>query len=179
MQTQLTNEFKQEFARYLSQPEWQWNWVITQTFDNRKQSQYSTLSLHSWRYFMFELARTACMNYGFVFTEGVKSGRMHWHAIVHVKSNLLGQPEMDEMWLYMFKRYGRNLIEGFRDTQGSLSAVDRDPEASPIASYLTKYVAKESFSDDTSWDFEGFLGGRRADTGQIARAIGLPTSRDL
>lgn len=129
---------------------------------------------------MYELARTACMNYGFVFEERGKFGRLHWHALVHVKQNLFGDPKMQDLWGHMYERYGRNLIECYNPcAQSSPGGGDSDRMSTGIASYLTKYVAKCSESDNTWWDFEGFMGGSRADTWRIASAIGLPMSADF
>jgi len=169
------DSIKSSFADYLSHPCWNWSWVVTQTFDPFKQKPYARLVEHSWRYFMHRVARDANINYGFYFGEPHKSGLPHWHALVHVSENLLGQPRRCHIWEDMFERYGRNCIEPFVGSNDRKSvAVGNVSEG--IARYLCKYVAKESSRDQATWDFSGFMSGREADCARIRRLVGVPRS---
>jgi len=162
---------KTEFAEYLSQPFWNWTWYCTQTFDIEKlacKKFYPRLHEHSWRFFLSRVAEQASMAYGFCFAESHKSGKMHWHALVHVKENLLGQPRRKDIWQTMFRKYGYNQIVPFVDYGQSLATGN---VASGIARYLTKYVAKEAAHDQAWWDFGGNMGGSEADVPEIMTAI--------
>ena len=104
------------------------------------------------------------MTYGFVFAENHRNGRMHWHALVHVKENLIGQPRMKSIWDAMGAKYGYCQIEAYLRSQ----SINREDEvATAIARYLTKYVVKESAADQAWWDFGGNISGKDADVEQI------------
>jgi len=80
---------------------------------------------------------------------------------------------MVDMWNHMFMRYGRNSIEDYRiEDQRSRGPIKRD-KAAGIALYLTKYVAKASYNDNTWWDFDGYMGGKAVDASRIAGILGL------
>jgi len=176
MQTRKAENFKSEFAQFLSLPQWRWNWVVHQTFDDLKQSQYRSICQHSWRYFMNGTGSGSALCYGFCFQERGKFGRLHWHALVHVEPNFRGQPTRKQIWSYMFKRYGRSQILQFDPTIINPKMGVENSLALPVADYLTKYVAKESFCDNTWWDFDGFLGGYRVGARRIQDAIKLAAS---
>jgi len=164
---------KQAFQRYLSLPEWQWNWVVTQTFDPFKAPRYSRICEHSWRDFVRTTGIHATACWGFMFAETHMSGLPHWHALMHVQENLLRQPRRMDIWKHMFDRYGRCRIDPFRpdgrpETGGSI-----DQMSYGIARYITKYVVKEFARRDATWDFMGILGGVQADSRQIVDACGV------
>jgi len=92
MKPHMREEFKRSFAEYLSLPQWQWNYVTHQTFDDKKHKLTAGLVDWSWNHFMRNVARDAMMTYGFYFAERGRMGRLHWHALVHIKHNVLGQP---------------------------------------------------------------------------------------
>ena len=162
---------KDSFADYLSKPYWNWSWYVTATFDPQKQVQYPRLAEHSWRFFLSRIADTAAMSYGWAFAESHKSGSMHWHAIVHVSENLLGQPRRKDIWEAMFKKYGRCEISAFRPTNLQLGI---NTVSYGVARYLTKYVAKDAATGEAWWDFAGNISGLEADSKQIRDAIGAP-----
>lgn len=179
MEPHTRSEFKRTFSEYLSLPEWDWTYVACQTFDDDKHHLSHSLIPWSWGHFMREIARDAIVNYGFYFAERGRMGRLHWHALVHVRSNLLGQPRRHELQAEQSNRFGFFQLVPFiaQDTRMHSLAVAKI--ATGIATYLTKYVAKDTWSDDATWDFTGFMGGSKVDCGRIARAIGLPDGRSL
>jgi len=167
---------KDSFADYLAKPYWNWSWYATQTFDVNKLAKkkfYAKLHQHSWRYFLNQIGLTASMSYGFCFAESHKSGKMHWHAIVHVSENLLGQPRRKDIWRAMYNKYGYNQILPFTNTEARMRA---GCISTGIARYLTKYVAKEAAHDQAWWDFNGNVSGSDADPSEIMAAIGAPIS---
>jgi len=172
MKPHMREEFKRTFSEYLSKPQWDWNYVAHQTFDSGKNNLSAGLVEWSWNHFMRSAAREAMMCYGFYFAERGATGRLHWHALVHIKHNLLGLPLRSE------------LQAGQRDLFGFFSLIPHWENVTPamksghavargIATYLTKYVAKDAYSDDATWDFTGFMGGSMVDSRRIARAIGV------
>jgi len=167
---------KQAFQIYLSQPGWDWSWVITQTFDPFKAPAYSRICEHSWRDFVKTVGSTANACWGFMFAETHLSGSPHWHALMHVQENLLRQPSRKSVWRHMFNRYGRCRIEPFRPLMKNETGVATEIVAHGIATYLTKYVVKEHARRDSTWDFMGFLGGAEADCRQIVHACGVDGS---
>jgi len=178
MQLHKWSSVKEGFSAYLSQPEWDWSWVVHQTFDEYKCDLYPSILGFSWREFMREIARTAQMNYGWCFAETGKLGRLHWHGIVHVKTNLLRQPLRKTIWQHMFNKFGRNRIEAYIPRTSETYWIGNHRMSNAVGRYLTKYIAKESFLDNAWWDFEGFMGGNQVDSARISRAIGLPRFRD-
>lgn len=165
---------KQSFADYLSKPYWDWSWYCTQTFDWKKLAKrkfYARLHEHSWRFFLSRLQETCSISYGFCFAESHKSGKMHWHALVHVTENLLGQPRRKDIWRAMYRKYGYNQILPFKSIGLELAV---DSVSTGVARYLTKYVAKEAAQDQAWWDFGGNISGRPAEAAQIRDAIGAP-----
>lgn len=158
---------KESFSTYLSKPQWDWTWYVTQTFDPQKVNDYPRLAEHSWRFFLNLVGNEAMMTYGFVFAEPHKNGRMHWHALVHVKENLLGQPRRKSIFQAMGRKYGYCEIYPYMRSQ-NLSM--EDDVATGVARYLTKYVVKESAVDHAWWDFGGKIGGKEADVEEIVFA---------
>jgi len=175
--THQIQNVKVAMQEYLSLPQWNFTHYITQTFDDRKCRPYSKICEHSWRYFLNTFGRDASMIYGWVFAERGKSGRLHWHAIVHISPNLLGQPTQRELWEGMFSKYGRNVTEIYKPENPVLRASDAIWLGTRLAGYLTKYVAKDAGGNDAMWDFGGFMSGREADAAQLCSAIGVPTAR--
>jgi len=165
---------KEAFADYLSKPYWNWSWYCTATFDPSKMPQYKRIAEHSWRFFLSRIADTASISYGFCFSETHRSGATHWHALVHVTENLLGQPQRKDVWKQMFDKYGRNQILPFKASNFSHTI---DTMSTGVARYLTKYVAKEAASDQAWWDFGGNISGSEANASQIRSAIGAPMAR--
>jgi len=171
--TQASSDFKDEFAEYLSNPRWGFNWYVTQTFDSQKVNPYSRICEHSWRFFNNQLALTSSAHWGWMFAErGKGNGRLHWHALMHVEKNLFDQPERGEIWSAMHKKYGRNLILEYSPGD---QRILRDCKfvATGVSCYLTKYVAKEANGGDATWDFMGFLSGKEAATKELHAIIGV------
>ena len=164
---------KSAFAEYLSLPEWDWDWFITQTFDPKKFKRArngrllvpTNITVNSWKDFIRFTGSTANACWGFMFGELHRSGMPHWHALVHVQANLFDQPSRTDMWRHMWHRYGRFEARPYEPAKFQ--------DVAGACSYLTKYVAKEAFQDDATWDFKGFLAGSEADSRQIVRACGV------
>ena len=177
MQPHKIGHFKQTFADFLSLSDWKWSWVCHQTFDSCKVGDengklYPSLIPWSWHHMMATIARDAMLNYGFYFAERGKMGRIHWHAIIHVKEDLFGHPRRSAIWDEMFRKFGRCRFEPYQGPDNwCFKRV-----STGIANYLCKYVAKDTYSDDATWDFTGFMGGSTADSGRIGRLIGIDTS---
>jgi len=171
--TDHIRDVKEAMAEYLSLPNWDWDLYITQTFDDKKCKQYSKICEHSWRYFMNYIGKQSSMAYGWMFAEKGKSGRLHWHALVHIDLNLFGRPSKEEIWAVMFRKYGRNQVLTYEDISTRPVGGAPGPSA-PAARYLTKYIAKDAAGGDATWDFEGFFGGSPADAAEICVQIGLP-----
>ncbi len=117
------------------------------------------------------------MIYGWVFAERGQMGRLHWHAIVHVSPNLLGQPSWGDMVDGMFQKYGRVVIETYKHCPVVTRNRDTVEVGTRLAKYLTKYVAKDASGRDAWWDFGGFMSGREADAAQLCSAIGVRTAK--
>lgn len=173
MEPQTGETFKDVFGQYLSRKAWDWTWVVHQTFGDLKTKIYPKIVEHSWRHFMHTVAREAVMNYGFCFAEKGATGRLHWHALVHVKKDLFGLPRMTDVWEDMFIKYGRNKLELYNCPGEAANMSYGDGITRGIAAYCTKYVAKDTWSDDAWWDFDGFMGGSKVDCQRIRDAIGL------
>lgn len=118
---------------------------------------------------MKQLNRTAVASYGFVFGERGRMGRLHWHALVHVSQNILDQPEIKAMWEWGMEHYGRNSIFPYCHQVDVYAGFC----ATSLARYLTKYVAKDVQETNLYWDFTGYMGGRMADSKQIAHGFGF------
>jgi len=185
MEPHIRQQVKQSLANYLTDPRWQWNWVLTQTFDpskpsltywhdTRKERLFrSNLVLSSWKSTIAEIARDSIVCYGFVFGEQHKSGAPHWHAVMHVRENLFGSPRRKAIHEWCLEQFGRNRItpmasENLEVRCGTVS--------DGISRYLTKYVSKEAQSDYATWDFEGYVSGSKAETGQITDLVGIKPS---
>jgi len=164
---------KSSFAAYLSLPGWDFNWFITQTFDPNKFKRArngcllvpTNITVNSFKDFIKFTGTRSNACWGWMFGELHRSGMPHWHALMHIQPNLFGQPSRTSMWAHMWHRYGRFEAKPYLPA--------RHQHVAGAATYLTKYVAKETFQDNATWDFKGYLSGSEADSGQIARAIGV------
>jgi len=166
-------EKSRAFAKYLSLPEWDWDWFVTLTYDPYKcgfikrkaefeLGLHSDIVMESWKFFMREVGETANAAWGWMFAEKQVNGRPHWHALVHVGLNLLGQPLTQDVWRRMFDKYGRCDIQLYEPNH-----------VGSVCNYLTKYVAKEQDLGESTFDFAGFLSGSEADSSQILRCCGV------
>jgi len=173
---------KKSFADYLSRPEWNWSWFHTQTFDVHKcgyRKRNGRLAVHreicneSFGRMMNVIAKQAVIVYGFAFGELHRNGFPHWHALLHVKSNLFGQPRRVDVFDYMFRKYGRNKLLEYVPNQNVQVSEGVACVSDGVARYLCKYVAKEAAQGDAWWDFKGFMGGCEADPSQIAAVTGV------
>jgi len=160
---------KSSFSSYLSKPYWDWTYFVTQTFDPSKVKPYKRLCEHSWRFFLSRCQDHAAISYGFCFSESHKSGLRHWHALVHVTPNLLAQPDARSLWESMHSKYGRSQILPYKESNIEVGVAT---VSTGVSRYLTKYLVKESASDDAWWDFNGNMGGKPADAGDLMFAIG-------
>jgi len=85
---------------------------------------------------------------------------------------LFGEPSRKEAWQYCFKKYGFSQIKPFHANTGlKVSSIGKISDG--ISRYLCKYVAKEAYDDDATWDFGGFLSGSIAEPGEIAAMTGI------
>lgn len=172
---QTFGQIKDAFSDYLSLPQWDWTYFITQTFDPRRYSKaYSRLCEHSWRFLCNRLMERSIISYGFAFAESHKSGLRHWHALVHVTPDLFGNPTWDDIRKVMLEKYGRIQINDFKPDNWQLAGAQVNTISNGVSRYLTKYVAKESSGGDAWWDFNGNISGSEADAGEIMAAIGAP-----
>jgi len=175
MLTQSNVEFQREFELYLSRPEWDWTWFVTQTFDKQKNkfdkkrgfSKY--LCQNSWGQFVEWTAEYSDLVYGFWFQEPHKSGFPHWHALVHVKENPLGSADPSTIWKRMFERYGRAKVR-------PVYKADTELTAARLIMYLTKYVAKEARRTHDTWGFGGLMDGQPAEASRFADEIGISSA---
>jgi len=173
---------KSSFSDYLTRPEWHWSWFATQTFDYNKcgylrrngcRDVHSEICQESFGRMLGEIAKTAVMVYGFAFGELQQSGRPHWHAVVHVTTDLFDGPRRLDIWKYMFRMYGRSDIREVQTGQSVQVAEGVGKVSDGISRYLTKYVAKESATGQAWWDFRGFMSGSEADASAIAAVTGV------
>jgi len=178
---------KSQFASYLSKPAWNWTWFVTQTYDinkcgftrkDGKRAFHSQISKESFDNFIKRVGQASASCWGFVFEERHKTGRPHWHALLHVTENLFGDPRRDVLWKYMFEKYGRMEIRPFNCNRGAATDSDVGIISDGISRYLCKYLAKDSRRDDAWWDFRGFTSGFEAEARQIRELIGID-SMDL
>jgi len=173
MQPLPMNDVKAEFASYLSRPEWGWNVVAHQTFDEHKCYITDTVCLRSWNSFLEYVGREANVVYGWMFGEHHKSGNPHWHAICKIEENLFGMPRRKMVWAHQYEKFGRFRLEPLRPDGNLMGDISTKTVSDGVSRYLVKYVAKEAFRGDATFDFGGFLGGKPADPKQICTAIGL------
>jgi len=178
MEPHIPTDFKESFSCYLTQAEWSWTWFVTQTFDSKKVFPHPDIVKRSWKDFMRECARDSPINYGWVFAEIGRFGRIHWHALVRVEPDLFGHPSQKEIFEYMYDKYGRITISSYQPGQKVVSFTRVHKIADGISRYLTKYLVKGSQELDLTWDFQGFLSGSEADSKRICHAIGLPLASE-
>jgi len=183
METHTLSLVKKSFSQYLSHPCWRWNWVAHQTFDldkcgytkkNGDRDFHRLICQESYERFTREIRNTAMLHYGFAFAELHQNGFPHWHAVLHVEENLLGQPRRRSIFEYMHRQYGRSRIEPINRSDCGEYGTATGTVADGIARYLTKYVAKESQSDNAWWDFSGAISGFEADPSRIRAIVGIP-----
>jgi len=187
MRTEKLQDVKKAFAHYLSRPEWNWSWFLTQTFDvhkcgflksDGKPALHSEICRESFNRMMRKVADQAMSVYGFGFAESHRNGRPHWHAILHVKEDLFGNPCRTSIYNYMYKMYGRNQIRGFKPSVNVKIDSGIECVSDGVSRYLCKYIAKESHRNDAWWDFKGFLGGLEVPTSEICQHIGIRQTFD-
>ena len=170
------NPIQDAFERYLSDPAWDWTWFVTGTYDPAKfWNKYReevyiprTINRDAWSKFNRLVADGSSAHWGWMFEEQHQNGRPHWHGLIHVSPNLAGlKPLFHTVWSGMYKSYGRFEIKPYQ-------VQHKDLAVTCIASYLTKYVAKEARNpDNLRWDFAGSLSGSEADAREILDACGV------
>lgn len=185
MEPHTRSRIKDSLSNYLTDRRWQWNWVLTQTFDpskpsltywheTRKERLFRTgLVLHSWNKVLAEIALRTWMVYGFVFGEQHKNGNPHWHALLHVRENAFKAVRRTSIHKWCLEEFGRNRITPMASENLEVRV---DHMSDGISRYLTKYVAKEADGDHATWDFGGFLNGSKAETKQITDRVGIKPS---
>lgn len=173
MSPRITDEYKDSFASWLTRPEWRWSWVACQTFKPQFQSWINVVR-DSWKEYCGEIAKSAICNYGFCFGEVTLQSRPHWHALLHVKENLFGDPRRKTIWKYAFNRWGRNTITPYRGGLKEQGHIEIRKVSDGIARYCAKYLAKGTNRQDAWWDFQGFISGKEVDPKQLVRELGLP-----
>jgi len=161
-------QLREEFQQWLSNETWNWTTYATLTF-SRPMRKDALRFARAWVRF---IARTAGEVWGFCFQETHSDGqRLHVHCLLSVRRNLLAQPSNREMWSWWFQKFGRAQVVDFRrptthPQMGPTSPLKTLPHSeicrdyvTPLASYLTKYMVKESFSDTFDWDFYAWASG--------------------
>jgi len=159
-------QLRKEFAAWLSNETWKWTTYGTLTFSRPMQKDALRFA-KAWVRF---IARTAKEVSGFCFQETHSDGqRLHVHCLLSVTPNLLGQPSNREMWSWWFQKFGRATVTDFLPKYGQSSVKLQENPGNhqkivddyivPLASYLTKYMVKEAFSDTFDWDFYSFTEG--------------------
>jgi len=166
-------QLREEFQQWLSNETWNWTTYATLTF-SRPMRKDALRFARAWVRF---IARTAGEVWGFCFQETHSDGqRLHVHCLLSVRRNLLGEPSNREMWSWWFQKFGRAQVVDFQPRRRRLRGIDlslttrNEPKQSnhkeicdsyvaPLASYLTKYMVKEAFSDTFDWDFYAWASG--------------------
>lgn len=164
---------KAEMSSWLSDPQWDWTWVVTQTFKPQA-SQHRTRVPDSWMRWMQNLSSLSDVIYGFCFGELHRSGKTHWHAVVHVQDGLYGEVQRKEQFNWALEKYGRNRITAYQPNLREMGHLQTKKVSDGIARYCVKYVAKDYAIDSAWWDFLGFLHGNQVEPKQILRILKLP-----
>jgi len=159
-------QLREEFEQWLSSETWAWTTYATLTFE-RPMRRDALRFARAWVRF---IARTASEVWGFCFQETHLDGqRLHVHCLLSVRPNLLNQPSNRDMWSWWFQNFGRALVVDFRpmvkaSNPTKLKRANHHAicalHVAPLASYLTKYMVKEAFSDTFDWDFYGYSSGK-------------------
>jgi len=174
-------QLREEFQQWLSIETWNWTTYATLTFSRPMRKDALRFAL-VWARF---IARTAPRVWGFCFQETHSDGqRLHVHCLLSVQRNLLGEPSNREMWSWWFQKFGRAQVVDFRGpsipgsknaTRGKSSnhEIIVEDYITPLASYLTKYMVKEAFSDTFDWDFFAFADGFQLTSDEFHRFLGV------
>lgn len=169
---------KEEFERWLSSATWNWTTYATLTF-SRPMRKDALRFARAWVRF---IARTAPKLWGFCFQETHSDGqRLHVHCLLSVTPNLLGQPSNREMWSWWFQKFGRAHVTSFHKPEGEILSLKTQAKheqieqdfITPLASYLTKYMVKETYSPRFDWDFYAFADGLELSPDEFNRYSGL------
>ncbi len=140
-------DLEEEFAKWLNRTEWRWTHWWTLTFREPRWRDASSCALKLAQF----SARTAMSAWGFSFEEHHRDGnRLHVHSLCSIQPSLFLEPSERSLWDWWFKRYGRCKIDRIRPEHRH----DKDGGISHLASYLCKYVTKET--SQLNWDFWAF-----------------------
>jgi len=164
---------KEEFAEWLSRETWNWTTYATLTFSQPMRKDALRFG-RAWARF---IARTAGELWGFVFQEMHSDGqKLHLHCLFSIRQNLLSQPTNEEMWSWWFRKFGRAQVVDYRHLVRERPIQSPSPHqiivkkfVTPLASYVSKYVVKEAFSGEFSWDFMAFADGNELTPEQFRR----------
>jgi len=173
---------REEFQSWLSDETWRWTTYATLTFARPMKRD----ALRFARVWVQSIARTATKVWGFSFQETHSDGaRLHVHLLLSVHPNLLGEPSNREMWSWWFRNFGRAHVVTFQPHRRPKAKAERPGQShkeiaqeyiSPLAAYLTKYMVKESFSDNFDWDFYAFVEGFELTADEFGRYSGVNPS---
>ncbi len=172
------DNLKEEFERWLSNETWNWTTYATLTF-SRPMKKDALRFARAWVRF---IARTAPRLWGFCFQETHSDGqRLHVHSLLSVTPNLIGEPSNKEMWSWWFQKFGRARVTSFHQPKAEISRIRtlsntkeiKQDIISPLASYLTKYMVKETYSPRFDWDFYAFDNGKEIPPDEFERYSGL------
>jgi len=173
---EIREQLRKEFETWLSNETWNWTTYATLTFSSPMLKD----ALRFARAWVRFIARTAKEVSGFCFQETHSDGlRLHVHCLLSVTPNLLGQPSNKEMWSWWFQKFGRAQVTDFLPKYGRSSIkLPENPGNHqkivedyivPLASYLTKYMVKEAFSDTFDWDFYAWSEGSELTSDEYVR----------
>lgn len=168
---------REEFEAWLSNETWNWTTYATLTFSRPMRKD----ALRFGRAWARYVARTAPKLWGFIFQEAHSDGQcLHLHVLFSVTRNLVGEPTNKDMWLWWFRKFGRALVVDVRKrpkrnhspTSQSHQKIHKE-FITPLASYLTKYMVKETYSDTFDWDFYAFADGFELTSDEFHRYQGV------
>jgi len=172
-------QLREEFQTWLSNETWGWTTYATLTF-SRPMRKDALRFAQAWVRF---IARTANEVWGFCFQETHSDGqRLHVHCLLSVRPNLLGQPSNREMWSWWFQKFGRAHVVDYHTKKYHMPMSTWFPKThnqvveefvSPLASYLTKYIVKEAFSNTFDWDFYAFSSGNELTPNEFHAKLGV------
>lgn len=177
------HDLKEEFETWLSDETWNWTTYATLTFARPMRKDALRFG-RTWARF---IARTAPKLWGFIFQEAHSDGQcLHLHALFSVTPNLVGQPTNRAMWSWWYRKFGRALVVDYRPPRPETTTPSRSHEIivkdhiAPLASYLTKYMVKEVFSNSFDWDFYAFADGYELTSDEFHRYQGVnPTFYEM
>jgi len=167
------HDLQEEFAKWLSNETWRWTTYATLTFE-RPLRKDALRFARAWVRF---IARTATEVWGFCFQETHWDGqRLHVHCLLSVRPNLIGQPSRKEMWSWWYQKFGRCQVQAYRPWTPN-QKIDHHTIAAlhipRLASYVSKYVVKETSHAGFDWDFYAYSCGKELTSDEFKKYLGV------